>query len=305
MLPPEADARPAPQRRFAGYVRAIARGASLGRALTRGEAEDAMTLVLSGEAEPVQVGALLAVLRYSKETPEELAGFVQAARASFIGSTEKAIARLDWPSYADRHKQLPYFILSALLLAECGVSVLMHGIDGEGAATTPKTLAALGVPAARALAEAAERVAREINPADAPCQLQGVFHPTYLPTHLATAQILGQPRAAIFKGGAGEVQRNPEKACRTVTLHDGAEGEESWPALTPEARHAWREEPLDPARVVALWRGDWDAPGPLAAVLGTAAIALKLVGRAATIDAAEAEARRLWDGRPKEKYGRA
>lgn len=329
------------QQRFAGYIRAVARGSNLGRTLTMAEAEDAMALILSGEAAPTQVGALLAVMRYRKESPEELAGFVRAARSSFVKAPQDAIARLDWPSYADKHKQLPYFILAALLLAENGVSVLMHGIDGDGPATTPKTLAALDIEASLSLAEAAERIARtgfaytpleafcpglaqlfglrpilgvrsaansfarEINPANARYQLQGVFHPTYLPTHLSTAKLLEQPHAAIFKGGAGEVQRNPEKACRVATLHDGVESEESWPATMPEARHPWREEPLHPVRVASLWRGEWEAPAPLAAILGTTAIALKLTGRAATIEAAEAEARRLWDARPRKKYGGA
>lgn len=335
---------PSARQRFAGFIRAVARGGTLGRSLTIEEAEAAMGLILSGEAEPAQVGALLAVMRYRQETPEELAGFVRAARGAFAPafagvSPTGSIATLDWPSYADRHKQLPYFILSALLLAENGVSVLMHGIDGEGPATTPKTLAAFGVAPARTVGDAAERIAREgfayvpletlcpalvrifalrpllgvrtavnsfareINPSMAPHQLQGVFHPTYLPTHLATARLLGQRHAAIFKGGAGEAQRNPEKACRVATLYDGVDDEENWPALTPETRHAWRAEPLDPMRVIAFWRGEWESAGPKAAIIGTAAIALKLLGRASSIESAEAEARRMWETRPKGKYG--
>ena len=330
-----------PRARFASFVRAVARGATLGRALAREEAQEAMGLILSGTVEPVQIGALLAVLRYRQETPEELAGFARAVRATFGAEAQRAIADLDWPSYADRHKQLPYFALAALLLAEGGTSVLMHGIAGEGTATTPKTLAALGIAPARDLGDATERLARsgfaylpleafcpalgrifalrpllgvrtavnsfarEINPGNAPYQIQGVFHPAYLPTHLAAARLLAQPHVALFKGGAGEVQRNPEKACRVAVLHDGTEGEEDWPSLGDVARHPWRDEPLEPRRVAALWRGEWESPGPVAAVLGTAAIALKLVGRAATVEAAEDEARRLWEARPKSKYGAA
>jgi anthranilate phosphoribosyltransferase len=130
-----------------------------------------------------------------------------------------------------------------------------------------------------------------------------VFHPTYLPVHQETARLLGQPRAAIFKGGGGEVQRNPEKPCRVSLVVDGGAEEEVWPALVPGARFAWRDEPLDPGLVVALWRGERACAAAEAAVLGTAAVALKLLGRAETQAAAQDLAAGLWRDRPKLKYG--
>ena len=71
---------------------------------------------------------------------------------------------------------------------------------------------------------------------------------------------------------------------------------------SPE-RHPWREEPAEPQRVAALWRGEMAAPGPEAAVIGTAAIALKLMGRATTQAEATETARRLWQDRPKQAFG--
>ena len=68
-------------------------------------------------------------------------------------------------------------------------------------------------------------------------------------------------------------------------------------------RYAWREEPLEPARVLALWRGDRREAAPEAAIVGTAAIALKLTGRAATQAEAEALAAAMWRERPKRAYG--
>ena len=240
---------------------------------------------------------------------------------------------LDWPSYADRHRQLPYFLLAALLLAESGVRVAMHGIQGLGNATTPAVLSALGITpsldwtaAARDLGQrnfadlpierfcptlaqlfglrpslgvrtAVNTFARALNPAGAASQLQSVFHPTYLPTHRETARLLGQPAMAAFKGGGGEAQRNPEKPCRTVWLERETDGEEFWPALTPETHHRWRDERLEPSGVVELWHGRRRAAGPEAAVIGTTAIALKLLGRAASPDEALAQATELWAGR--------
>lgn len=331
---PTVPAEPHP---FAEFVRTIGRGSKLSRALDEDEAAAAMEMILAGSVESVQLGAFLLVMRYRKESPAELAGFVRAARAALTDGPMPA-ADLDWPSYADRHRQLPYFLLSALLLAENGVRVLMHGIDGTGPVTTPAVLAALGIRPCRSPGEAGEALAasgfaylplasfcpalqrlfelrpllgvrspantfaREINPGGAPAMMQGVFHPTYLETHLETARLLGQPGAAIFKGGGGEVQRNPEKPCRSLTLEDGAAGEDVWPALTKPASHEWRGEPLDPGRVGALWRGGLDAPGPEAAVVGTTAVALKLLGRAATVEAAEGLAREMWVARPRKCF---
>lgn len=316
---------------FAAYLRTIGRGPTLSRPLDQGQAEQAMALILDGEVEPVQLGGFLLVLRYRTETPAELAGFVRAARTR-IARPDLEVD-LDWPSYADRHKQLPYFILAARLLAAHGIRILMHGIAGEGQATTPKALAALGIQPCSSLDEASEKLsatnfaylplknlcpplealfhlrpllglrspvnslARELNPFAAPHQIQGVFHPTYLPLHQETARLLEQPHAAIFKGGGGEGQRNPDKPCRTATVDGEILGEEFWPALNGDEPHPWRKEPLEPERLADLWRGDWAAPGPIAAIVGTTAIALKLMGRVASIEDAEAEARHLWHRR--------
>ena len=316
---------------FAPVIRKIARGPTLGKPLTVAEAEDAMAMVLDGRVKPVQLGALLMVLRYRTETADELAGFVRAARPR-LNLPAGASADLDWPSYADRHQQLPYFLLAARLLADEGVRVLIHGVAGEGEATTPKALGALGIPAAGSADEAARRLdqtklaylplevmlpelaglfdlrpllglrspvnslARELNPFGAPTQIQGVFHPNYAPLHAATALLLGQPRAVVFKGGGGEAQRNPEKPCRTLVVEHGASREEVWPALSPDA-YPWRKEPLDPARLRALFEGRWQESGPEAAVVGTTAIALRMLGRVSSLDEAETFARELWQAR--------
>jgi anthranilate phosphoribosyltransferase len=317
---------------FAQILRTIGRGATLSRPLDAVSAETAMGLILDGLVEPVQLGAFLLVLRYRTETPPELAGFVRAARARLAAPRELAVD-LDWPSYADRHKQLPYFLLAALLLARSGVRVLMHGVPGEGAATTPKGLAGLGLAPATDAEDAARRLdrdgfaylplralcpaldalfdlrpllglrtpvhtaARELNPFAAPCQLQGIFHPTYLELHQATQILLGQPKALTFKGGGGEGQRSPDKPCRVLTVTNGEAGEEVWPALDYGDTYPWRSEPLEPDRLGTLWSGEWQAAGPTAAVTGTAALALKLLGRAATCADAQAQAEAMWRDR--------
>ena len=314
---------------FAVFLRTVGRGSNVGRPLDEAEAETAFTMILNDEVEPIQLGAFLLVLRYRTEAPSELAGFVRAARRSCSTDTRLTVD-LDWPSYADRHKQLPYFVIAAKLLADAGVRILMHGINGEGPATTRAAIRILGLPMVSSFREAAQALdhenfaylpleafhpklaslfelrttlglrtpvnslARELNPAEAPAQIQGVFHPTYLPLHAETALLLGQPSAAIFKGGGGEGQRNPDKPCRTVIINDGQQRELGWPALQDNDGYPWRGEPLDVARLAALWTGDWEDPAPVDAVIGTAAIALHILSLASCPDEAETAARSLW-----------
>ena len=152
---------------FAQFLRTIGRGPQLSRPLDRAEAPAALRLVLEGRVDPVQLGAFPLVLRYRGETPEELAGMIEAARETFSGTPPGTpaggtpaggtpagppagpVADLDWPSYADRHRQQPWFVLAARLRAVNGVTVLMHGIAGysDGYAPTRPALAALALSA--------------------------------------------------------------------------------------------------------------------------------------------------------------
>jgi anthranilate phosphoribosyltransferase len=217
----------------------------------------------------------------------------------------------------------------------------MHGVAGEteGHAPTRPALARLGIGPSATLEEAAARLAsdnfayvglenfcpsvaalldlrprlgvrtvantfaRDLNPLGAPYQLQGIFHPPYRARHQGAAVRLGQPHAAIFKGGGGEVQRTPLKPCVVATVRDGKPGEQEWPATLPDESYRWRDQELDPAHIATLWRGQREDPVPAAAVTATAALALELTGRAATMAEAEAMAAEMWAARPRDKYG--
>jgi anthranilate phosphoribosyltransferase len=85
----------------------------------------------------------------------------------------------------------------------------------------------------------------------------------------------------------------------------GGSGEEVWPALTEGEPWPWRKEPLEPARLRSLWRGEWEGEGPVAAVTATAAMALKTLGRARSVEEALGLARRLWAERDREACGSA
>lgn len=318
---------------FAQFTRIIGRGPTLSRALDRAEAEAAMGMVLDGKAAPEQLGGFLLVLRQRGETAAELAGFAAAQRARMaLPPAGAARPDIDWPSYADRHRQQPWYVLAALLLAGAGYKVLMHGIAGETEDCAPlrPVLAALGIAECDGLAAAAARLdrqgiayagletfapetealfhlkpllgvrsvantyARDLNPLAAPLTLVGIVHTPYRPLHQEALALLGQDKAAVFKGVGGEAQRNPAKAVQVATLAGGQAGLEDWSAVDEGASYLWREEERDPARVAALWRGETSHPAAEAAIQATAAIALKALGAAGTQADALALAADLW-----------
>ncbi|MBO6519606.1 MAG: glycosyl transferase family protein [Rhodospirillales bacterium] len=323
---------------FAEFTRIIGRGPTLSRPLTRDEAAAAMRHVLDDDVDPVQLGGFLLVLRQRGETAPELAGFVDAVRArlgerSALSTT--AVPDIDWPSYADHHRQQPWFILSALLLAEQGYKVLMHGIDGEHDACAPTrpVLQALGITPAASLDQAGTRLisenlvyiglenmtseverlfhykpllgvrsvantfVRDLNPLGAASVMVGVVHAPYRPLHQETLGLLGQENAAVFKGVGGEAQRNPHKSVQAATLVDGAHGVEDWPALLSGDPFLWREEDLSAARVVQLWRGEISHPAAEASIVSTAAIALRMLDRSLSRRDAIDSARAMWRAR--------
>ncbi len=319
---------------FAQYVRVLGKGPNLSRPLTQAETAEAVRLIMAGVVEPVQLGAFLCLLRVKTETPEEVAGFVQGARDSLDAPETTPAVDLDWPTYAGKARQLPWYLLAALLLADNGVRVFMHGTEGhtEGRVYAREGLAALGITPADSLADAAERldthgfafanlhqvcprlqdildlrpllgvrspvhtVARTLNPLGAPAQILSVAHPNYRDVHQQAAELLGQSHMAVFKGEGGEAERRPGKVCTVHTLHDGTSATEEWPPIAGTEVET-PDESLDPRRLAAVWEGDEVNEHAANTIVGTAAVALKLIGRADSVEAAEAEARRLWDER--------
>ena len=328
---------------LAPYVRILGRGPGRSRSLTREEARTAMDLMLAGESAPEAVGALLMLMRYRHESPEELAGFVDAGRAS-LPEWRLPDVDLDWPSYAaGKSRGLPYFLLSALLLARNGIHVAMHGYNSHGTrgAGTCAALAAFGVDPASTPAAAGNQLAtmnftyvplealsppllgllklrsvlglrspvnsmlRLLNPWCAPAAIQGVFHPPYIRLHVEASRLLGQPRSSVFKGGGGEAERNPLKSLAVEGLAGGEPVAEVWPPLIPGAHRRLNEdEGIGAAKLVRLWRSEEEDAFAEAIVVGTAAVAIKTVGRADSLEDATALARTWWSAREGEAMPR-
>lgn len=324
---------------FAEIVRILGKGKKGSRPLTQAEAFRAMQMILADEVLPVQLGAFLMLMRVKEETPEELAGFVQAAWESFHISND-GLVDLDWSSYAGKRRHLPRFLLSALLLAENGISVFMHGASGHSAGRlyTENMLGYLGLSPAQSLAQARQQLqeqrfsylslehfcpklheiielrpilglrspvhtlVRLLNPFNAAYSIQGIFHPSYRPVHQQAAALLQQPHMAVLKGEGGETERNPDMECLVQSVHHGELSDELWPALFPR-RHIKPEE-LDPKQLAQLWQGEYSDEFAQASVIGTAAVALKLLGKADSQQQAHELATAYWQARDKQKFTR-
>ena len=114
-------------------LREIGQGPRAGRDLTRDEAREAMSLILSQHAVPAQAGGFLLVQRYKGETPDELIGFAEAVRAGARTTAPKAEGLLDIGSpYDGRKKSIVVSPASAIVVAAAGVPVVMHGEKGIG-----------------------------------------------------------------------------------------------------------------------------------------------------------------------------
>jgi anthranilate phosphoribosyltransferase len=133
------------------YIREIGRGKEGARSLTRVQAADLFGQVLDGTVSDLEVGAFCIAMRVKGETPEEMAGFLDAthARLQRVPATQPVVVL---PSYNGARKLPGLLPLLALLLAREGVSVLVHGTPTESSRVyTSNVLAALDVPAQTAI----------------------------------------------------------------------------------------------------------------------------------------------------------
>ncbi len=68
--------------------------------------------------------------------------------------------------------------------------------------------------------------------------------------------------------------------------------------MLPASRQPHDEE-MDVTRLVSFWRGEFEDDYAAAAVTGTLAIALRTLGRARDVEAAQGQAETLWQARDK------
>ncbi|HEX5784860.1 MAG TPA: DNA-binding protein YbiB [Burkholderiaceae bacterium] len=224
------------------YIKEIGRGKDGARSLSREQANDLMGQVLDGQASDLEVGAFCLAMRIKGETPEEMAGFLDAIHARLqcvptAPATQPQRPTVVLPSYNGARKLPVLTPLLALLLAREGLAVLVHGCETEDrrisaqkvalslsekaqAATnliepgrvcwvpTPQLHAGLHrlleVRRAVGLRNPAHSLVKLMLPVQGPALLVSSYtHPEYLASMTATLSLTGT-RALLLRGTEGE-----------------------------------------------------------------------------------------------------
>jgi anthranilate phosphoribosyltransferase len=315
---------------FARFIQILGKGRNGMRPLTQDEAYEAMSMIACYDVEPEQIGAFLMLMRVKEETAEEVAGFTRALRDSLPTSRHTLAPAIDWAAYAGKKRQLPWFILAALILARRGYPVFMHGMNrNDERVYVPEALDALDLEAAGSMPQAEQQlqdqgfsylpisklspltaqlistrdlfglrpplhtVARMLNPFKAPLSVMGVFHPNFAQIHQQAAVLLEQPSALICKGEGGEFERIPDRAVELNGVTQGETWIETWPGLIKPGQQL-RQERLNLRHFRAVWDGDAnDSYGELA-VTGTLALVARALGLADSADSAQELATTWW-----------
>ncbi len=317
---------------FAPYVRILGKGKSGSRSLDREEARIAMGMILDGEVRPEQLGAFLMLLRVKEEAPEELAGFADAVRERYAPPASLKVD-LDWSSYAGKKRRHTWYLLVALCLASHGYRIFMHGARGHtpGRIYVEDMLGQFGLkPASDWVSAAAEldrcgftylsidhfcpplgdiiqlrsimglrspvhTLCRMLNPLDARCSIDGVFHPAYGPMHQRAASLLGTQRNLTMKGDGGEAEARPDAECQLQWVLEGELVECLWPRTV--GQRFMKEDELKPEVLKEVWLGTGSHPYGEAAVISTLAVVLQLLGEAGDQAVLLQRAEQLWQQR--------
>ncbi|MGO4389851.1 DNA-binding protein YbiB [Variovorax sp. M-6] len=229
------------------YIKEIGRGARGAKSLDRAQATDLFGQVLDGSITDLEMGAFCLAMRIKGETPEEMAGFLDAthARLARFPATGRPLVVL--PSY-NGARRLPVLTpLLALLLAREGLPVLVHGAATESARVlASNVLAALDVPALAAIRPIADgeavfaptellspglkrlldvrrvvglrnpghSVVKLMQPGVGDCVVVGSYtHPEYARSMAATFELTGMT-ALLSRGLEGESAADPRRTAQ-------------------------------------------------------------------------------------------
>lgn len=133
---------------IAAYIKEIGRGKEGARSLTQAQAYDLMSQVLDGRVTDLEIGAFAIAMRIKGETTDELAGFLDAVQER-CHPLRPAQPMVVLPSYNGARRLPNLTALLALLLAQEGIPVLVHGPSRDpGRVTTAEIFHDLGLPIA-------------------------------------------------------------------------------------------------------------------------------------------------------------
>jgi anthranilate phosphoribosyltransferase len=130
----------------AGEIRTIIATVAAGRSLTLEQAREAFDIMMSGDATPAQVGALLMGLRVRGETVDELTGGALAMRDKMLKVRAPDGAIDTCGTGGDASGTYNISTAAGLVVAACGVPVAKHGNRAlSSKAGSADVLKALGV----------------------------------------------------------------------------------------------------------------------------------------------------------------
>ena len=232
------------------------------RDLTAAQAEEAMNIIMTGQATPAQIGAYLVALRMKGETVDEITGSARAMRANAVPIKLAAESELLFDTAGTGGDGLGTFNIStaaAFVVAGTGRRVAKHGNRAASSQCgSADVLAALGLSldlTPEQVASAIEQVGigflfapkfhpamrfaigprKEIgqrtifnvlgpltNPAGANVQVIGVYDPALTEVLARVLGELGSRAAFVIHGAGGADELNPSGVNRVSHLKDGA-----------------------------------------------------------------------------------
>jgi anthranilate phosphoribosyltransferase len=137
---------------IAQYIKVIGRGKDGAKPITREQACDLFGQVLDGTVTDLEIGGFCLAMRIKGETPEEMAGFLDAAYQRMQRFPASARPVVVLPSYNGARKLPVLTPLLALLLARHGLPVLVHGTATESSRIfASEVLSALDIHALTAI----------------------------------------------------------------------------------------------------------------------------------------------------------
>ncbi|WP_019647214.1 glycosyl transferase family protein [Novispirillum itersonii] len=304
-----------PHRRLARHIGVLGiAGGGNGRPLTEDEAEEALSIILSGEADPVQIGALFGMMRLRGSTAPELAGFVRAARSHIAARVGTGLsADLDWPCYTSpNYHNPPWFFHAARLLARAGLKVVLHGSTGTGqtsgryqliarsldipvcttaqeigqalietniayiplASLAPQIYRLLGLHGLMEVRSPVFETVHMLKPVDSRTSLLGVAKPTYKDLHRDTARLLGWQNLSVLGGTRDVAQFSPFRLSTIHRLTDGLADDVVIPAQMHQPPPTPRPRGTNLEYWHSVWTGGIRDTRAELTVIGTAAFAL-------------------------------
>jgi anthranilate phosphoribosyltransferase len=230
--------------------------------LSAGEAQEAMNVIMSGQATPAQIGAYLIALRMKGETVDEITGSARAMRANAL---KVEVADRSTPLYdtagtgGDGAHTFNISTAAAFVIAGAGRKVAKHGNRAASSQCgSADVLSALGLNLELTPAQVAQAIQeigigfmfapkfnpamkhaigprKEIgqrtifnllgpltNPAGADVQLMGVYAPSLTEPLALVLADLGARAALVIHGAGGTDELNPCGPNRVSHLREGA-----------------------------------------------------------------------------------